>query len=41
MQKFRRLILGNGKVVWTDGNITLAEKEEAKVEATADADLPF
>ena len=29
------------KVVWTDGNITLAEREEAKVEATADADLPF
>ena len=28
MQKFKKLILGNGKVVWTDGNITLAESEE-------------
>ena len=39
--KVQKTYLGNGKVVWTDGNITLAEKEEAKVEATADADLPF
>ena len=35
--------LGNGKVVWTDGNVKLAErKEEAEnVAATADSDLPF
>jgi len=39
--KVQKNYLGNGKVVWTDGNITLAEKEEAKTEATADADLPF
>ena len=39
--KVQKNYLGNGKVVWTDGNITLAEKEDAKVEATADADLPF
>ncbi len=39
--KVQKTYLGNGKVVWTDGSITLAEKEEAKVEATADADLPF
>ena len=34
--------LGNGKVVWTDGNIVVAEKEE--VQATVEAetvDLPF
>ena len=39
--KVQKNYLGNGKVVWTDGNITLAEKEEVKAEATADADLPF
>ena len=39
--KVQKNYLGNGKVVGTDGNITLAEKEDAKVEATADADLPF
>ena len=33
--------LGNGKVVWTDGNIMLAEKE-VQVEQVADTeDLPF
>jgi len=31
--------LGNGKVVWTDGNIVLAEKEEISVQPTDD--LPF
>ena len=31
--------LGNGKVVWTDGNIVLAEKEETSVQPTDD--LPF
>ena len=41
--KVAKNYLGNGKVVWTDGNVKLAEREEeaAKVEATADADLPF
>ncbi len=39
--KVQKTYLGNGKVVWTDGSITLAEKEDAKVEATAEADLPF
>jgi hypothetical protein len=41
--KVAKNFLGNGKVVWTDGNITLAEKEDApaNVAATADADLPF
>ena len=41
--KVQKTYLGNGKVVWTDGNITLAEREEEapKQEATADADLPF
>tara|TARA_R100000541_G_scaffold55424_2_gene64304 strand:- start:306 stop:593 length:288 start_codon:yes stop_codon:yes gene_type:complete len=32
--------LGNGKVVWTDGQITLATKEEVVAEAESD-DLPF
>ena len=40
--KVKKTYLGNGKVVWTDGNISLAERsEEAKEEVTADADLPF
>ena len=37
--------LGNGKVVWTDGNIVLAEKEEQQTQAPvvqeAEVDLPF
>lgn len=32
--------LGNGKVVWTDGNIALAEKEVVQ-ETPATDDLPF
>ena len=41
--KVAKNYLGNGKVVWTDGNVKLAErKEEAEnVAATADSDLPF
>lgn len=39
--KAQKTYLGNGKVVWTDGSIALAEKEDAKVEATAESDLPF
>jgi hypothetical protein len=34
--------LGNGKVIWTEGTITLAEKEEdAKIPASVEEDLPF
>lgn len=39
--KKKKTYLGNGKVVWTDGNIVLAEKE-VQVEQPADNDdLPF
>jgi hypothetical protein len=39
--KKQKTYLGNGKVVWTDGNIVLAEKE-VQVEQPADNDdLPF
>ena len=38
--KAKRNYIGNGKVVWTDGTVTLAEKEEKKVEAKQE-DLPF
>ena len=34
-----KLFLGNGKVVWTDNQIKLAEKKEAPVQASND--LPF
>ena len=35
--------LGNGKVVWTDGNIVVAEREEAQQEVQKEetVDLPF
>ncbi len=33
--------LGNGKVVWTDGKVTLAEKEDAKIPEAVEEDLPF
>ena len=37
--------LGNGKVVWTDGNIVLAEREDQQTQAPAvqeaEVDLPF
>lgn len=41
-----RNYLGNGKVVWTDGNVSVAEKkEEAKkavsIEDDNEGDLPF
>ena len=42
--KAKRNYIGNGKVVWTDGTITLAEKEEKKEEKKVEAkqeDLPF
>lgn len=46
--KSERQYVGNGKVVWTDGNISVAEREEEKgqtsatqQEVTYDDDLPF
>jgi len=42
--KMPKTYLGNGKVVWTDGTITLAEREDKKVEVAVDeqsGDLPF
>ena len=42
--KVAKNYLGNGKVVWTDGNVVVAEKEnDSKVEQaeTEAADLPF
>ena len=37
--------LGNGKVIWTEGTVTLAEKEEEKISGfrpeAATEDLPF
>ena len=42
--KMPKNYLGNGKVVWTDGTVTLAEREEEKVAVPVDeqsGDLPF
>ena len=43
--KQKRSYVGNGKVVWTDGNIVLAEKVERTAQAapvaTEEADFPF
>ena len=42
--KMSKTYLGNGKVVWTDGKVTLAEREEEKVLVPVDeqsGDLPF
>jgi len=45
--KKNRDFIGNGKVVWTDGNIVVAEREEqvaqpqTTVEVESDGDLPF
>jgi hypothetical protein len=33
--------LGNGKVVWTDGKVATATKQEAKVAVEETSDLPF
>ena len=33
--------LGNGSVVWTDGNVTLAERESKPATQTVVEDLPF
>lgn len=37
----KRNYIGNGKVVWTDGSIIIAEKENSTPTAPASADLPF
>ena len=37
--KKNRNYLGNGRVIWTDGNIALAEREEVAQEVKED--LPF
>tara|TARA_R100001530_G_scaffold131427_1_gene103080 strand:+ start:243 stop:548 length:306 start_codon:yes stop_codon:yes gene_type:complete len=43
--KKTRNYLGNGKVIWTDGNVLLAEKETeaetVEVVGESDKDLPF
>ena len=45
--KKQRAYIGNGKVVWTDNQITLAEREEQpeaaapKAQVVASDDLPF
>jgi hypothetical protein len=41
--KKSRTYIGNGQVVWTDGNIVKAEREEAKevVQEAETSDLPF
>tara|TARA_R100000773_G_C4170351_1_gene84297 strand:- start:58 stop:360 length:303 start_codon:yes stop_codon:yes gene_type:complete len=42
--KKNRNYLGNGRVIWTDGNVLLAEKEEEVAEVVTsedDKDLPF
>mgnify|MGYP003127338470 FL=1 len=43
--KVAKNYLGNGKVVWTDGKVTLAEKEvkdsAENVGAVSDDDMPF
>ena len=42
--KVAKNYIGNGKVVWTDGNIVRAEQQEQKESAApvqAESDLPF
>ena len=42
--KAKRTYIGNGKVVWTDGTITVVEKQDKPKEATQEEpaqDLPF
>lgn len=40
--KKQKQYVGNGKVVWNDGNITNAERQEAVQETVAEtSDLPF
>lgn len=37
----KKLYVANGKVVWTDGNIVRAEREEEPATADSGDDLPF
>ena len=39
--KKQRNYLGNGKVVWTNNQISVAEKEEVVATTNANDDLPF
>ena len=39
--KKAKVYLGNGNVVWTDGNIKTAPKKEKASSATVESDLPF
>ena len=39
--KAQRNYLGNGKVVWTNNQISVAEKEEVVETANSNDDLPF
>tara|TARA_R100000951_G_C2515027_1_gene141587 strand:+ start:184 stop:477 length:294 start_codon:yes stop_codon:yes gene_type:complete len=39
--KVARNYLGNGKVVWTDSNIVVAEREEQKTVQSSSDGLPF
>ena len=36
-----KVYLGNGNVVWTDGNIKVVKKESASQQVEEEADLPF
>lgn len=39
--KVNRQYLGNGKVFWTDGNITKAEPKQAEATEEVEDNLPF
>jgi len=39
--KKAKVYLGNGNVVWTDGNIKVVKKESASQQVEEEADLPF
>lgn len=39
--KTAKTYVANGQVVWTDGNIVVAEKEQEAVTADSSDDLPF
>lgn len=39
--KAKKEYIANGKVVWTDGKISVAEKQEQEVKQESSNDLPF
>lgn len=39
--KKAKVYLGNGNVVWTDGNIKVVKKEAAQQQVEEESDLPF